>query len=87
VDNLVGLKENVILGHLIPAGTGFNTFQSSEVRVRPEALESLRLDRENVLTRQFPLLEAAQPGEELTLSSEAGDVAMLEGGQKPAEED
>ncbi len=24
VDNLVGLKENVILGHLIPAGTAFN---------------------------------------------------------------
>ncbi|PIU82933.1 MAG: hypothetical protein COS68_06765, partial [Elusimicrobia bacterium CG06_land_8_20_14_3_00_38_11] len=23
VDNLVGLKENVIIGHLIPAGTGF----------------------------------------------------------------
>jgi DNA-directed RNA polymerase subunit beta' len=59
VDNLVGLKENVILGHLIPAGTGFNTFQSAEVRVRPEALESLRMDRENVLARQFPLLEAA----------------------------
>jgi hypothetical protein len=29
------------------------------VRVRPEALESLRLDRDNLLTRQFPLLEAA----------------------------
>ena len=86
VDNLVGLKENVILGHLIPAGTGFNTFQSSEVRVRPEALDALRLDRETVLTRQFPLLEAAQPGEELTLSSETGDVAMLEGGQEPDEE-
>ena len=28
VDNLVGLKENVILGHLIPAGTGFRTFQA-----------------------------------------------------------
>jgi len=28
VDNLVGLKENVILGHLIPAGTGFRRFQS-----------------------------------------------------------
>ncbi|MFM9196639.1 MAG: DNA-directed RNA polymerase subunit beta', partial [Planctomycetia bacterium] len=56
VDNLVGLKENVILGHLIPAGTGFNTFQSAEVRVRPEALDALRIDRENVLTRQFPLL-------------------------------
>ena len=24
VDMLVGLKENVILGHLIPAGTAFN---------------------------------------------------------------
>ncbi|MSR28149.1 MAG: DNA-directed RNA polymerase subunit beta' [Phycisphaerales bacterium] len=26
VDNLVGLKENVLLGHLIPAGTGFDTY-------------------------------------------------------------
>jgi len=77
VDNLVGLKENVILGHLIPAGTGFNTFQSSEVRVRPEALESLRLDRETVLTRQFPLLEAQQPGDELGLASDRPDVATL----------
>ncbi|MEI7781735.1 MAG: DNA-directed RNA polymerase subunit beta', partial [Planctomycetota bacterium] len=85
VDNLVGLKENVILGHLIPAGTGFNTFQSSEVRVRPEALESLRMDRETVLTRQFPLLEAAQPGDELKLASENGEVATLEGSKEPDE--
>jgi DNA-directed RNA polymerase subunit beta' len=71
VDNLVGLKENVILGHLIPAGTGFNTFQSAEVRVRPEALDALRIDRDNVLTRQFPLLEAAPV---------AGDVGSETGG-------
>jgi len=32
VDFLVGLKENVILGHLIPAGTGFKLHQESEVR-------------------------------------------------------
>ena len=64
VDNLVGLKENVILGHLIPAGTGFNTFQSAEVRVRPEALDALRIDRDNVLTRQFPLLEAVPAASE-----------------------
>jgi hypothetical protein len=37
----VGLKENVILGHLIPAGTGFRTFQDSEVRYRPEALQAM----------------------------------------------
>src|SRR5262249_61152058 len=33
VDYLVGLKENVILGHLIPAGTGFKSHQESEVRI------------------------------------------------------
>jgi hypothetical protein len=54
--------------------------------VRPEALESLRLDRETVLTRQFPLLEAAQPGEELKTASEGGDVATIEDSQ-PADED
>ena len=33
VDELVGLKENVILGHLIPAGTGFKMHQEAEVRI------------------------------------------------------
>ncbi|MFA6079515.1 MAG: hypothetical protein WC779_07215, partial [Candidatus Omnitrophota bacterium] len=28
VDNLRGLKENVIMGHLIPAGTGFECHRS-----------------------------------------------------------
>ena len=36
IDRLVGLKETVILGHLIPAGTGFRTYQDSEVRIRPQ---------------------------------------------------
>ena len=38
IDRLVGLKENVILGHLIPAGTGFRTYQDGEVRIRPAGL-------------------------------------------------
>jgi DNA-directed RNA polymerase subunit beta' len=41
VDYLVGLKENVILGHLVPAGTGFHTHQDAEVRINPQALEAL----------------------------------------------
>ena len=41
VDTLVGLKENVILGHLVPAGTGFKVHLDAEVRIRPEALEAL----------------------------------------------
>ncbi len=30
-DNLYGLKENVIIGKLIPAGTGFHTYQDREL--------------------------------------------------------
>ncbi len=41
VDYLVGLKENVILGHLIPAGTGFQTHQEAEVKIQQAALEAL----------------------------------------------
>jgi len=31
VDNLLGLKENVIVGHKIPAGTGVREFQNVKV--------------------------------------------------------
>jgi DNA-directed RNA polymerase subunit beta' len=41
VDYLVGLKENVILGHLVPAGTGFHSHQEAEVRINPQAVEAL----------------------------------------------
>src|SRR5262249_15371509 len=41
VDYLVGLKENVILGHLVPAGTGFKTHQEAEVRINvPDGQEA-----------------------------------------------
>ena len=33
MDSLIGLKENVLLGHLIPAGSGFRPYQ--EIRVKP----------------------------------------------------
>ncbi len=59
VDKLVGLKENVILGHLIPAGTGFKTYQESEVRINPEALDELAAEKDKVLSRSFPLLDGA----------------------------
>jgi DNA-directed RNA polymerase subunit beta' len=58
-DNLVGLKENVILGHLIPAGTGFKMIHDAEVRIRPEALEALAAEKGRTLERAFPLLESA----------------------------
>jgi DNA-directed RNA polymerase subunit beta' len=36
VDFLVGLKENVILGHLVPAGTGFRMHQEAEVKLNAQ---------------------------------------------------
>ena len=35
-DNLLGLKENVIVGHLIPAGTGIRDFQNMIVASKEE---------------------------------------------------
>ena len=32
VDDLIGLKENVILGHLIPAGTSFKPYQNMQIK-------------------------------------------------------
>jgi DNA-directed RNA polymerase subunit beta' len=61
VDNLVGLKENVILGHLIPAGTGFHTHQEAEVRIRPEALQELRAEKERIASARLALLTENEP--------------------------
>jgi len=36
LDNLRGLKENVIMGRLIPAGTGLNKYQHLEIEYREE---------------------------------------------------
>ncbi len=63
IDPLVGLKENVILGHLVPAGTGFGIYQHSEVRIRPQALEGLAVEKEDVLARHFPLLDGGRKAE------------------------
>ena len=37
VDGLVGLKENVIMGRLIPAGTGLSNYRFLDIVIEPEA--------------------------------------------------
>ena len=44
VDNLIGLKENVVMGHLIPAGTGLKKYRniilsSDEIEEKEEKME------------------------------------------------
>ena len=41
VDDLRGLKENVIVGHLIPAGTGMRRYKDMEVNVKKEVIEEV----------------------------------------------
>ena len=58
VDTLVGLKENVILGHLIPAGTAFNphlNLRLKHLAEPPAAIEQepiSRAEREPAPTRE-----------------------------------
>jgi DNA-directed RNA polymerase subunit beta' len=40
VDGLIGLKENVIMGHLIPAGTGLKKFKHLRVWKEEEEVEA-----------------------------------------------
>ena len=41
-DDLLGLKENIIIGHLIPAGTGMYRYQDVEIEIaQPEGFDAL----------------------------------------------
>jgi len=40
VDQLAGLKENVIMGHLIPAGTGMKRYNELSMSMEPEVVEA-----------------------------------------------
>ncbi len=87
VDTLEGLKENVLLGHLIPAGTGFRAY--SKMTVHKHAPAPGELDgEESVLTELAEEAEAlgaqrAQEGVSLVdvvRQSEAAPVAEGDGG-------
>jgi len=41
VDYLRGLKENVIIGHLIPAGTGMPTYRDLRLEAEKQAVEAV----------------------------------------------
>ncbi|MBP7344809.1 MAG: DNA-directed RNA polymerase subunit beta', partial [Clostridia bacterium] len=47
-DNLIGLKENVIIGKLIPAGTGMNDYQDPYLEMDPTDDE----EEEEIITEQ-----------------------------------
>jgi len=78
-DPLLGLKENVIIGKLIPAGTGMSRYRNVQVRIKEEAIP------EYWLARQRELAEAVAEGTGepalMGLTREQAE-AMLGGGSK-----
>jgi len=46
-DNLIGLKENVIIGHLIPAGTGLEMYRKLEI-IEDEEPEEIEKETETI---------------------------------------
>ena len=61
VDELKGLKENVIMGRLIPAGTGLPGYKKLTAIVDPELLEADEEYEMTIEDREGPLL-ANLPG-------------------------
>ncbi len=85
-DDLIGLKENVLLGHLIPAGTGFKPYQDLQTKKLAEPVAEERPSDEQLMAEATRAAEAlgadradldAEPLTELeieTLSQEQPDV-------------
>ncbi len=57
MDTLIGLKENVLLGHLIPAGTGFKPYQAIRVKTLAEP-EDLDHDEDSMVAEAAAAAEA-----------------------------
>ena len=47
IDHLRGFKENVIMGHLIPAGTGFHQYRDTEIEFTVEEPEPIVIEDES----------------------------------------
>jgi hypothetical protein len=60
-DSLLGLKENVIIGKLIPAGTGMGRYRNTQVRIKPEAIPEYWLARQRELAAAAEAGEAGEP--------------------------
>jgi DNA-directed RNA polymerase subunit beta' len=55
VDRLLGLKENVILGHLVPAGTGFKAYFEGEMKKAVEEIaEAVEEEEDAFATDRLP---------------------------------
>ncbi len=71
VDNLRGLKENVVIGHLIPAGTGIKNYRN--IKLFDENASDLDLQMEEVLERRRIEKEQESQREEFVYENESDE--------------
>ena len=76
-DDLIGLKENVLLGHLIPAGTGFKSYTQMRVRklVEPPISEEPTREEDLETAAMFAEAAGAESPEEITTT--VGDSHLV----------
>ncbi len=79
-DSLLGLKENVIIGKLIPAGTGMSRYRNIQVKIKPEAIPEYWLARQ----REIAELVEGEPVLAGSLTREEAEQ-MLGGSFRPKE--
>jgi DNA-directed RNA polymerase subunit beta' len=81
VDDLIGLKENVLLGHLIPAGTGFRVYQQIKPKLLVEPPVGDEEDMEAMLDEAAEAAEAlgASREEPSTLTMNVGEIIIGDG--------
>jgi DNA-directed RNA polymerase subunit beta' len=72
-DNLVGLKENVILGHLVPTGTGFREYVKTRVQKNVDLVAAA--EEIGRLNKQGGFLDAGGPVLRLEQEVPAGEPA------------
>jgi DNA-directed RNA polymerase subunit beta' len=53
IDRLIGLKENIVMGHLIPAGTGLKKYRNLKLKTESEekiesAEKELKVEESNI---------------------------------------
>ena len=80
VDPLIGLKENVILGKLIPAGTGMLRYRDIEVSSEDDEVEAVieTAEEGEVLAEAEGVEFAAEDAEDLVSAADEGEELKLD---------
>jgi hypothetical protein len=84
-DPLLGLKENVIIGKLIPAGTGMGRYRNIRVRIDPDAIPEYWLARQREIAEAMEATAEQGQGRPIgTLTREQAEQALGGLGQDEA---